>query len=66
MGWIFGPPDLVDSVWTTTQFASFCVATPLQEAVARMWERSAAEGFAATIVAVFGVLRAVPLGGDRR
>lgn len=45
VGWLFGPKELIKNVVSNHARTVFCVATPLQEAVARSFEKATELGY---------------------
>jgi aspartate/methionine/tyrosine aminotransferase len=45
IGWIYGPPLLVDAISRAHQFTTYSIATPLQEAVAVALEKIQTNGY---------------------
>ncbi len=45
IGWAIAPPHLAKAILMAHQWIPFCVATPLQEAVAQAFEQAPAEGY---------------------
>jgi kynurenine aminotransferase len=45
IGWVISSPGITRAIWMIHQYACFCVATPLQDALHRVFEEAAANGF---------------------